>query len=94
MKFKKHVFICEKCTFQKPDGSMSDPTEAKVFRKIVKDQALLNWPKTAVRINASGCLGQCERGISCVIYPEGQWLLELRPGQEDKVIKELKSFEK
>ena len=21
----------------------------------------------------SGCLGQCERGISCVVYPEGVW---------------------
>jgi (2Fe-2S) ferredoxin len=24
-------------------------------------------------VNKSGCLGCCENGISCVIYPEGTW---------------------
>ena len=26
-----------------------------------------------VRVQKAGCLGQCERGISCVVYPEGVW---------------------
>jgi (2Fe-2S) ferredoxin len=24
-------------------------------------------------VNKSGCLGCCENGVSCVIYPEGIW---------------------
>ena len=27
----------------------------------------------SIRVQKSGCLGQCERGISCVVYPEGVW---------------------
>ena len=26
-----------------------------------------------IRINKSGCLGQCSKGISIVVYPEGVW---------------------
>lgn len=26
-----------------------------------------------VRINKSGCLGKCEEGPACVVYPEGNW---------------------
>ena len=26
-----------------------------------------------IRVQKSGCLSQCERGISCVVYPEGVW---------------------
>ena len=77
-KISKHVFICERCSFPKENGECSDPAEAKAFRKRVKEKAKNYWSKEDVRINGSGCLGQCERGISCVIYPEGRWLLNLR----------------
>ena len=26
-----------------------------------------------IRVQKAGCLGQCEQGISCVVYPEGVW---------------------
>ena len=26
-----------------------------------------------IRVNKSGCLGNCEKGVACVIYPEGIW---------------------
>jgi|TARA_B100001741_G_C16353945_1_gene505405 (2Fe-2S) ferredoxin len=26
-----------------------------------------------IRVQKAGCLSQCERGISCVVYPEGVW---------------------
>ena len=26
-----------------------------------------------VRVNKAGCLDNCERGPSCVVYPEGTW---------------------
>ena len=26
-----------------------------------------------IRVQKAGCLGQCEYGISCVVYPEGVW---------------------
>lgn len=68
---------------------MSDPALAESLRKEVKDKAAKIWPKQDVRINASGCLGRCEEGIACVIYPEQKWLTELRPDDGDKIIKEI-----
>ena len=33
---------------------------------------------SGIRVQKSGCLGQCERGISCVVYPErGVWYKRL-----------------
>ena len=26
-----------------------------------------------MRVNKAGCLDNCERGPSCVVYPEGTW---------------------
>ena len=44
------------------------------------------WDKEVVRVNGSACLGKCEYGISAVVYPKGEWLLDLRPGDEQKVL--------
>jgi (2Fe-2S) ferredoxin len=30
-----------------------------------------------LRINRSGCLGQCEKGIAAVLYPQAQWFYQL-----------------
>lgn len=85
MNFEKHVFICTRCTYQ------DQPAEsAAEFRKRVKLQVKQKIPEASIRVNASGCLGQCERGISCVIYPEGKWLTELSPQDEEKILENLK----
>ena len=81
--FSKHVFICEVCSFKKANGKCSAPAEAKAFRKQVKVMAKKYWSKKEVRINGSGCLDQCDQGICGVIYPEGKWLLNLKPGDEE-----------
>ena len=91
--YTKHVFICERCKFVKDGSCDSRPDEIKAFRKEIKEEALKKWPKDKVRINGSGCLGQCDRGISCVVYPEQKWLLDLTLDDKDKVLEYLKSSE-
>jgi predicted metal-binding protein len=91
-KFEAHVFICTKCTYPVEPGEISSPENAVEFCKSVKTKALDLWDKNEVRVNASGCLGQCERGISCAIYPQNRWPLELRPGLENDVINTLKEL--
>lgn len=81
-----HVFICQGCTVQ-GDGEVADPNAGANFRNLVKKLAASRWSKDAVRINASGCLGLCAKGINCVIYPEGRWVTNLEPGDELKLIK-------
>lgn len=64
---------------------------AKEFRKTLKEKAKEHFSKTDVRINGSGCLGQCERGIASILYPQGIFRTGLRPGDETELVEWLKS---
>lgn len=67
-----HVFVCTNkreegnsrgCCFEK--GGMELMTKLKRgSREMGLDD---------IRVNKSGCLGRCEEGPSCVVYPEGIW---------------------
>lgn len=54
------------------------------MRKLLKESCAQDPDlKKRIRINASGCLGQCENGIACVIYPQNQWHLNLQMKNSD-----------
>jgi (2Fe-2S) ferredoxin len=80
--FKTHVFIC---TNGKPDqiGKCASKGSESLHAH-VKDACRDLGP--SVRINKSGCLGQCEHGIASVIYPQGEWLLELAESDAEKLV--------
>ncbi len=85
----KHLFICTKCTYIKPDHSESSPEEAVNLRKNLKNRIRETDKKDQVQVTASGCLGRCEHGISAVLYPEGKWLTNLRPSDEENLFESL-----
>ena len=71
-RYSHHVFICghirpkgserECCT---NSGSMDVLREMKT---LVRQAGL-----EKVKIQKAGCLSNCGRGITCVVYPEGVW---------------------
>jgi (2Fe-2S) ferredoxin len=70
---ERHVFIC---TNQRepgnPKGCCADKGSEAVrdaFKKLVHERGL----KGRVRANAAGCLDQCPRGVTVVVYPEQVW---------------------
>ena len=72
-KFEHHLFVCENV---RPDGhhrgccaSKGGPTVRALMKKLIHDRGL----KGVVRANAAGCLDQCERGVSVVVYPQETW---------------------
>lgn len=72
MYYKKHMFIC---TNKRNDNtgcgyiSFEDPV---IFaKKYLKSHPL--YKDDLFRISASGCLGRCTLGPTCVIYPQGNW---------------------
>ena len=91
--FDAHVFICT----HERDAKKVNPTEPQPskqkccfasggaeLRKLLKEScAQDSHLKKRVRINASGCLGQCENGIACVIYPKSEWHLNLQLSDVD-----------
>lgn len=72
--YECHVFVCT----NKRDGGRESCADKGANE--LRDQ-LKKWAKEKygrkVRINASGCLDFCEKGIVSVIYPQGEWLMNL-----------------
>jgi len=67
-----HLFIC--INGAGVPGKCGSKDSEKLFLKAKEIGRTKNWGDS-VRINKSGCLGQCENGIACVIYPKGEWHL-------------------
>ncbi len=62
------------------------------LRKLLKESCAQDSSlKKRVRINASGCLGQCENGIACVIYPKSEWHLNLQLSDVDFLRERIKN---
>lgn len=80
MSYKTHLFICTNAP-DNPNKCGSKGSES--LRKSLKEKCGAAFGKE-VRINASGCLGPCERGINAVMYPQGEWFHELKATPEDE----------
>ncbi len=68
----RHMFIC---THERPSSSSRECCAAKnslALMRSIKNAAKVEQIDN-VRVQKSGCLGHCENGISCVVYPEGVW---------------------
>lgn len=88
-KLKAHLFVCTSCSYRKHDGTDSDPEEAYLLRKNLKQRAKEHFSNKEVRVSSVKCLGECDRGIAAVLYPKGEWLLSLTPQDENEIFKKL-----
>ncbi len=80
-KFNCHLFICTNGIDR--EGKCGHKGSEELRQKIKNEFAVESKDKK-VRVNASGCLGFCEQGIAAVIYPQGEWFLELKNSDDDK----------
>src|SRR5207302_131149 len=71
--FDKHVFIC---TNRREPGNPKGDCASKggeavkdEFKRLLHERGL----KGRIRANAAGCLDQCARGATVVVYPEQIW---------------------
>jgi (2Fe-2S) ferredoxin len=83
--YQCHVFVC---TNQPDNPSKCGSKGSESLRKELKEKCAQAFGK-AVRVNASGCLGYCEHGIAAVLYPQGQWLLDLNKDSGNKIFQEV-----
>jgi len=71
-KFRHHMFIC---AHERPVDAARECCAAKGSLELMK--AIKTAAKAEgianIRVQKSGCLSNCENGISCVVYPEGVW---------------------
>ncbi len=84
-----HLFIC---THQRETGEdCSHKGSLELFREV--KGAVKADPKLSdkIKVSRSGCLGLCSMGIAGVHYPEGKWLIELKPESHGEVLREIRS---
>jgi len=71
--FQRHVFVCEnERDPSNPRGCCKAKGSVEV-RARFKSELAQRGIKGAIRANAAGCLDQCERGVTVVVYPEQVW---------------------
>jgi (2Fe-2S) ferredoxin len=84
--FHKHVFICtNERELADSRGCCAEKGAAEVaaaFKKKLYARGL----KRIVRPNKAGCLDQCARGVTVVVYPDGVWYGGVRPEDVDEII--------
>ena len=87
--YRQHLFIC--INGKDVQGKCGSKNGEALHAKVKERAKELNLKN--VRINKSGCLGPCERGISAVLYPKGQWFHELTENDDTKLIQALQESE-
>ena len=85
-KFQRHVFICinerdasdaRGCCAAKGGAEV-----AAAFKSKLHERGL----KRLVRANKAGCLDQCARGVTVVVYPEAVWYGGVTVEDVDEII--------
>ena len=85
--FDKHIFIC--CNTREaghprgccnPDGA---DTLHKAFKKALAERGVKR-----VRANKSGCLDQCEKGPSVVVYPDTVWYGKVTEADVNEIVEQ------
>ena len=72
-KFQRHLFVCINDRGPgHPKGSCAQRGSVEVAAAL-KSAAYERGLKRIVRVNKAGCLDQCARGVTCVVYPEAVW---------------------
>jgi len=67
-----HVFVCtNERPSENPRGCCAAKDSLEILTRLKR--ASRGEGLNDVRVNKAGCLDKCERGPSCVIYPEGVW---------------------
>lgn len=78
-RFELHAFVCTSASACGIDG----PAEAIQAR--FKELLKASGRKEELRVNKSGCLGQCGHGPMMVVYPEGVWYSHLTLADADRI---------
>jgi (2Fe-2S) ferredoxin len=71
--FEKHVFVCT--NRREPDNPKGccAAKGSEAVRDLLKARVHDLGLRGRIRVNAAGCLDQCARGVTVVVYPEAVW---------------------
>ena len=85
-KFQRHLFICiNERGPDDPRGSCTARGSAAVAEAL-KEKVHACGLKRIVRVNKAGCLDQCAKGVTIVVYPEGVWYGGVKVSDVDEIV--------
>ncbi|HSW45781.1 MAG TPA: (2Fe-2S) ferredoxin domain-containing protein [Phycisphaerae bacterium] len=71
--FEKHVFACTNVRLEGHPRGCCSGKGGEAIRDALKNAVARRSLKGRIRVNAAGCLDQCEHGPTIVVYPDGVW---------------------
>ncbi len=71
--FERHLFVCTNDRAEGHPRGCCKSRGADAVRDRLKALVAARGLKGRVRVNAAGCLDQCEHGVTIVVYPEAVW---------------------
>ncbi len=71
--YERHVFVCENLRPPEDARGCCSAKGSREIRALLKKRVKEAGLAGRVRINASGCLDQCDTGVTIVVYPEAVW---------------------
>ena len=74
---QRHVFVCVNERASTSPKGCCNSKGAQAVRDALKKQLAARGLKDLIRANKSGCLDQCEHGVTVVVYPEQVWYGEV-----------------
>ncbi|MCB0272767.1 MAG: (2Fe-2S) ferredoxin domain-containing protein [Bdellovibrionales bacterium] len=79
-----HIFVC---TNQKilPKVGCQDRLDFDLVEYLRTEIAIMPT-KTLIRVNKSGCLGQCSKGSTVVIYPQNKWFFGVNKTNVEEIL--------
>ena len=80
--YQKHVFVCTSGKICPAEGN-SVAVHARL-KELVGQAGL----ESSIRINQSGCMGQCGNGPMVVVYPENIWYSGVRVEDAETIFSE------
>ena len=85
-KFQRHLFIC--INERGPDDPRGSCTAkgSPAVAEALKAKAHACGLKRIVRVNKAGCLDQCARGVTVVVYPEAVWYGGVKLSDVDEIV--------
>lgn len=84
--YKSHLFICTNssgCAFL-GGQKLRDDVKSKLITKLG-----IETFKQKVRVNNSGCLGDCKNGIAACMYPQNKHWVDLTDKDSDLLVEEV-----
>lgn len=83
--FERHVFVCTNVRPADHPRGCCAAKDSESIRERLKSLAARHGLKGRVRVNAAGCLDQCEHGVTVVVYPEAVWYGLVTPADVDEL---------